>query len=254
MKNEVIQLLNHKYNEYNQPDFIPDDPICIPHQFSKKQDIEISGLFAATLAWGLRKTIINKCNELVNMMDNSPHDFILNHKPTDLKVFENFKHRTFNSTDTLYFIDFLQRHYSNNDSLESAFTKGMKLGDETVENGLVYFQRYFFDDDFAPQRTRKHIATPARKSACKRINMMLRWFVRKNDGVDFGIWENIKPDQLVCPLDVHVERVARRLKLITRKQTDWQTALELTQNLKKLDAQDPVKYDFALFGIGVMEK
>lgn len=255
MKSETINLLNQKFEEYNQPNFIPLDPICIPHRYSKKQDIEISGLIAAVLAWGLRKTIINKCTLLMEMMDNSPHDFILNHKETDLKPFVNFKHRTFNGTDTLYFIDFLKRHYSENETLETAFSQWMKLSDETIENGLIGFHNYFFDDEFAPQRTRKHISTPARKSACKRLNMMLRWFVREDAiGVDFGIWKNIKTSQLVCPLDVHVERQARILGLIDRKQSDWKAAIELTENLKKIDHKDPVKYDFALFGIGVMEK
>ena len=255
MKSQTIDLLNQKVEEYNKPNFIENDPICIPHGFTKKQDIEISGLFAAVLAWGLRKTIINKCTELLNLMDNSPHDFILNHQESDLKPFVNFKHRTFNGTDTLYFIDFLRRHYSEHKSLETAFTKWMNPNDETVENGLIGFHNYFFDDEFAPHRIRKHIATPARKSACKRLNMMLRWFCRKdNNGVDFGVWKDIKPSQLVCPLDVHVERIARRHKLISRKQTDWLAAIELTQYLKKLDSNDPVKYDFALFGIGVMEK
>lgn len=255
MKAQTINLLNQKFEEYNQPNFIPLDPICIPHRFSKKQDIEIAGLFAAVLAWGLRKTIINKCTLLMEMMDNSPHDFILNHKETDLKPFINFKHRTFNVTDTLYFIDFLKRHYTKNESLESAFTQWMIPDDKTVENGLIGFHNYFFDDEFAPQRTRKHIATPTRKSACKRLNMMLRWFVREDaKGVDFGIWKNIKTSQLVCPLDVHVERQARFLGLIDRKQSDWKAAIELTEKLKKIDPKDPVKYDFALFGIGVMEK
>lgn len=252
MNRKNIELLNSKVNEFNQSHFIPNDPICIPHRFSKKQDIEIAGLFAAVLAWGLRKTIINKCNELLNLMNNSPHEFILNHQPSDLKPFENFKHRTFNGTDTLYFIDFLQRHYTKNESLETAFSQWIKPNDKTVENGLIGFHNYFFDNEFAPQRTRKHIATPSRKSACKRLNMMLRWFVRDDKkGVDFGIWKSIKTSQLICPLDVHVERQARILGLINRKQSDWKAAIELTENLKKIDAKDPVKYDFALFGLGV---
>jgi len=255
LQNNLKIILDKKVVAYNSPSFISNDPIVIPHKFSIKQDIEIAGLFAAVLAWGLRKTIINKCTELLNFMDNSPYDFILHHKSSDLKVFENFKHRTFNATDTLYFIDFLHRHYSNNASLETAFTTWMNPDDETIENGLVGFHNYFFDTEYAPSRTRKHIATPLRKSACKRLNMMLRWFVRTDEnGVDFGIWKTIKPSQLVCPLDVHVERVARQLKLISRKQTDWQAALELTTQLKKFDKNDPVKYDFALFGMGVVEK
>lgn len=255
MNKDIKDLLNSKVEEYNQPNFIANDPICIPHLFTKKQDIEIAGLFASVLAWGLRKTIINKCKALLEMMDNDPHNFILNHKDTDLKPFENFKHRTFNSTDTLYFIHFLKSHYQQHNSLESAFSQWIKPTDETIENGLIGFHNYFFDSEFAPHRTKKHISTPARKSACKRLNMYLRWMVRNdNKGVDFGIWNTIKPSQLICPLDVHVDRQARRFNLIQRKQTDWKTAIELTKNLRKLDPVDPVKYDFALFGIGVMEK
>lgn len=252
MQNDLKSFLDEKVELYNQPSFIPDDPISIPHQFSKKQDIEISGLFAATLAWGQRKTIINKCNELMKMMDHAPHDFILNHAENDLKQFLTFKHRTFNPTDTLFFIDFLKSHYQKYDSLETAFTNDAQ-GD--MEVYLTNFHNTLFEHPDAPDRTRKHVATPVRKSACKRLNMYLRWMVRKdNKGVDFGIWDTIQPSQLICPLDVHVERVAKRLGLLQRKQTDWRAAIELSENLRELDPKDPVKYDFALFGIGVMEK
>lgn len=238
--------------KYNSVDFITNDPICIPHQFSLKQDIEIMGFWSSILAWGQRKTIINKSNELIDIMDNTPYDFILNHQPHDLKRFENFKHRTFNYTDTLYFIHFFQNFYQKYESLEQGFVQFMKPTDENIENALIGFHKLFFSLEDAPLRTQKHISTPSRKSACKRINMFLRWMVRKDDkGVDFGIWKNIKPSQLVCPCDVHVDRIARKFQLITRQQTDWQTALELTENLKKLDPTDPVKYDFALFGLGV---
>ncbi|WP_422362412.1 TIGR02757 family protein [Reichenbachiella sp.] len=252
MQNNLKDFLDEKVALYNQPSFIPEDPISIPHQFNKRQDIEIAGLFAATLAWGQRKTIINKCNELMKMMDNAPHDFILNHGENDLKRFLSFKHRTFNATDTLFFIDFLKSHYSENDSLEAAFTGG-KTSD--MESYLSNFHNTLFAHPNAPDRSKKHVATPTRKSACKRLNMFLRWMVRKdNKGVDFGIWTEIKPNQLICPLDVHVERVAKRLGLLQRKQTDWRAALELSENLRQLDPNDPVKYDFALFGLGVMEK
>jgi uncharacterized protein (TIGR02757 family) len=251
----IKSFLDEKYELYNRPSFIPNDPVSIPHLFKKKQDIEIMGLWAAVLAWGQRKTIINKCNELINLMDYSPYDFVLNHKTNDLKRFLKFKHRTFNDTDTLYFIEFFRNHYSKYNSLEDAFVKGIKQSDKNIENGLIYFHEYFFSMEDFPQRTKKHISTPARNSACKRLNMFLRWMVRKDDnGVDFGIWKKIKPSQLVCPCDVHVERVARKLKLIKRKQMDWQTAVELTENLKQFDPKDPVKYDFALFGLGVEEK
>lgn len=252
---DLKDFLDEKVLLYNREDFIALDPVSIPHQFSKKQDIEISGFFAATLAWGQRITIIKKCRELMAMMDDAPHDFMLHHTENDLKPFIHFKHRTFNDIDTLYFISFFSRFYRNHDSLEKAFTQGWTGEENEMEGLLVRFQELFFADPDAPQRTKKHVATPKRKSACKRINMFLRWMVRKDDqGVDFGIWNTIGSNQLVCPCDVHVDRVARKLGLIQRKQTDWRTAMELTERLREFDAQDPVKYDFALFGLGVEEK
>ncbi|UII23254.1 TIGR02757 family protein [Fulvivirga ligni] len=241
--------------EYNHPGFILNDPVSIPHQYTKQQDIEIAGFVAAVLAWGQRVTIINKCNELFGLMDNAPHDFIINHEESDLKKFLNFKHRTFNATDTLYFIEFFREFYQHNGTLETAFIKGLNAESEHVGEGIKNFHHTFFSLPDAPQRTKKHIATPERKSACKRINMFLRWMVRQDEaGVDFGFWTNIKQSQLICPCDLHVDRVARKLGLIKRKQTDWQTAVELTAELKSFDPEDPVKYDFALFGLGVEEK
>lgn len=246
------EFLEEKVNFYNRPEFIPSDPVSIPRRFTRMQDIEIAGLFSAVLAWGQRKTIIAKCMELLKAMDNDPYAFVCNHHESDLKAFLTFKHRTFNPTDALYFISALNRFYRTHRSLEEAFQ--LSDGEETVEKGLIRFHDIFFDDPAHPDRTRKHLPTPLRKSTCKRMNMYLRWMVRKDQcGVDFGIWKGISPARLVCPCDVHVERVARRLGLIRRKQTDWQTALELTANLRELDHQDPVKYDFALFGLGVVE-
>lgn len=248
---DLKEFLDEKVDQFNQPGFIENDPVLIPHRFKQKQDIEIAGLFAATLAWGQRKTIIRKCSELMGMMGNEPHRFILHHTDSDLKALSEFKHRTFNYVDLLYFIMSLKHYYKENDSLESAFYT--HRNDETVEQGLVKFYNKFFELDHLT-RTRKHIPTPERKSTCKRLVMYLRWMVRQdNKGVDFGIWKKISPAQLVCPCDVHVDRVARKLKLIKRKQTDWQTALELTRNLRKFDPSDPVKYDFALFGLGIEE-
>lgn len=248
----VSDLLEEKTALYNKPDFIPHDPISIPHRFSKKQDVEIMGFWAAVLAWGQRKTIINKCLELAVMMDNAPHDFMLNYEDSDLKPFLNFKHRTFNATDTLYFLDFFKNYYSKHDSLEFAFSNFVSKDDVTIENGLIGFNTLFRNSENFPARTGKHIANPLRKSSCKRLNMFLRWMVRKDDkGVDFGIWNHISPAQLVCPCDVHVDRVARLLGLIKRPVTDWQTAVELTASLRTLDPKDPAKYDFALFGLGI---
>jgi uncharacterized protein (TIGR02757 family) len=249
---DLRDFLDEKVEKYNQPGFIKNDPVSIPHRFKKKQDIEIAGFFAAVLAWGQRVTIINKTSELLELMDNAPYDFLLNHKENDLRKFLQFKHRTFNSTDTLYFIEFLSSFYGRNDSLESAFIPDGPS--EGIEGSLISFHKNFFSLEGAPNRTRKHIATPDRKSACKRLNMYLRWMVRDDKkGVDFGIWKNISTAHLVCPFDLHVERVARKLKLINRKQADWLTAIQLTENLRKLDADDPVKYDFALFGLGIEE-
>lgn len=253
-QSELKELLDESVDKFNQAEFIKDDPISIPHRYSRLQDIEIMGFWTAMLAWGQRKTIINKATELSRLMDDAPYEFIANHSEKDREHLLSFKHRTFQSTDTLYFLEFLQQYYQKYESLETAFSNYIKDSDEHAGPALIGFHRQFFDLPYAPQRTRKHIATPERKSTCKRLNMFLRWMVRKDDkGVDFGLWHHIHPRQLLIPLDVHVDRVARRLNLITRKQTDWKTVLELSKSLRKFDPEDPVKYDFALFGIGVLE-
>lgn len=261
-QNELKGFLDKKAEQYNQSSFIKDDPICIPHLFSKKQDIEIAGFFASIFAWGNRTTIINKSRELMQLMDQAPYDFCLNHSDEELKKLMQFKHRTFNTTDLLYFIEFLKYHYSHYDSLEDAFLKCstdkkglLAIGTDLMGNLLSGFHQYFFSLEQVPQRTKKHIASPHNKSTCKRLNMFLRWMVRKDEkGVDFGIWEKIKPSQLICPIDTHVARVAKRFNLLSRNHIDWVAALELTEYLRTLDARDPVKYDFALFGLGVIEK
>lgn len=248
-------FLDRKVNEYDQPSFIANDPVCVPHAFSKKQDIEIAAFFAAIFAWGNRTTIIQKTRELMQMMDNSPHEFILRHKEKDRRRFESFCHRTFNVTDLLYFVAFLQYHYSKSGSLEDAFVPPAFTSDEPLEDALNYFNQYFFSLSHVPHRTRKHIASPAKNSACKRLNMFLRWMVRSDGkGVDFGIWKKFHPSQLICPLDLHVARVAKRFGLLNRPHADWQSALDLTAHLRKFDGTDPVKYDFALFALGVVEK
>ena len=190
----------------------------------------------------------------MHLMGDAPHDFILNHRESDLKPFIHFVHRTFNATDLLYFISFLQHHYREYSSLEDAFVPGKQYKEDNVEQALIHFHDYFFSIEH-PARTRKHIATPVRNSACKRINMYLRWMVRKDkSGVDFGIWKKIKPGQLVCPLDVHVARVAERLGLIDNIKSNWTNALVLTERLKELNPADPAVYDYALFGLGAEER
>jgi len=245
---ELKALLDAKYREVNVPRFVLDDPISIPRSYSKLQDIEITAFWTAMLSWGQRKTIINKCHQLFEMMDGSPYDFIVNHRETDRKIFSEFKHRTFQYTDTLYFLEFLQYYYNEHDSLEDFFVRY-----KSVEDALSAFHNYFFSLESAPVRTRKHIASPERKSTCKRLNMFLRWMVRPDEsGVDFGLWKRMDTALLMLPLDVHVERVARRLGILKRKQRDWQAVCELTEKMRLFDPYDPVKYDFALYGMGIM--
>jgi uncharacterized protein (TIGR02757 family) len=252
--NNLKAFLDEKVRAYNRPAFIADDPVCIPHLFTKKQDIEIAGLFAAVFAWGNRTTIIQKSRELMERMDMQPHAFITQHSISDLKRLEGFKHRTFMADDVFYFVEFLHHHYAQHDSLETAFTKWMDKKDATIEKGLIGFKRYFFSLEHL-RRTQKHISSPEQNSSCKRLCMYLRWMVRRDkQGVDFGIWRTIQPAQLICPIDLHVARVAKRFGLMHRKQPDWQAAIELTEHLRNFESKDPVKYDFALFGLGVIEK
>ncbi len=247
-------FFEEKVLQYNQPDFIEADPICIPHRFSQQQDIEISAFFAAIFAWGNRTTIIAKASELMDRMDNAPYDFVMHHGAADARKLAGFKHRTFTEDDLFYFIHFFQEHYQKHATLEDAFARWMQPGDADITSALNGFKTYFFSYEHL-KRTRKHISSPAQKSSCKRLNMFLRWMVRRDQcGVDFGLWQQIDPAQLICPLDVHVARVARRFQILQRKPTDWLAAQELTTYLKMLDAADPVRYDFALFAMGVMEK
>ncbi|MDX5320070.1 MAG: TIGR02757 family protein [Bacteroidota bacterium] len=250
---KLKSFLDHRVYVYESPEFIVQDPVSIPHRFTKKQDREIAGFFAATLAWGQRKTIIRNCLQLMKWMEEAPHDFLVNHQEADRKRFLGFVHRTFNDTDLLYFIEFLQWFYQKHESLEDAFLND-KGKFNSIEESLTRFHLLFFSLPDAPQRTQKHVASPAKKSACKRLNMYLRWMVRSSqNGVDFGIWKRIPVSELICPLDTHVHRVALGLGMIQRKQSDWLTAVELTNFLKTFDPEDPVKYDYALFSLGENE-
>lgn len=249
---ELRDFLDEKVKEYNHPKFLEDDPLQIPHRFTKKEDIEISGFLTATIAWGNRKSIINNASRLMELMDNAPHEFVMNCSTSNLEHLSGFVHRTFNGQDLGYFIKSLRNIYQNHGGLESVFSAHQQK--DNLQYAISKFKQVFFELPHLP-RTQKHVSDPLRGSAAKRINMFLRWMVRNdNTGVDFGIWQQLSPAQLSCPLDVHSGNVARKLKLLKRKQNDAKALLELDHNLRKLDAEDPVKYDFALFGLGVFEK
>lgn len=251
-KSELKVFLDEKVEQYNNPKFLEDDPLQIPHRFSKKEDIEISGFLTATIAWGNRKSIINNASKLMELLHNAPHDFVLNHTETDLEKLLPFVHRTLNGNDLHYFIQSLQNIYTNHNGLEAVFVQHQQ--EDSLQSAISRFKEVFFELPHQV-RTMKHVSDPNKGSAAKRINMFLRWMVRSNNtGVDFGIWEQLKPGQLSCPLDVHSGNVARKLKLLKRKQNDAKALAELDESLRKLDPSDPVKYDFALFGLGVFEK
>lgn len=248
---ELKEFLDVKVLEYNRPEFIESDPIQIPHLFNKKEDIEISGFLTATIAWGNRKSIINNAKRMMEYMDHSPFDFVKNHQEQDLQSLLPFVHRTFNGTDFITFVKGLQHIYNNHHGLEQVFSVENKQ--PSLQPTIHHFKKVFFEIEHLP-RTQKHVSDPLKNSAAKRINMFLRWMVRTDQtGVDFGIWKTLSPSQLSCPLDVHSGNVARKLGLLKRKQNDAKALRELDENLRILDATDPVKYDFALFGLGVFE-
>ncbi|NNK81786.1 MAG: TIGR02757 family protein [Flavobacteriaceae bacterium] len=248
---ELKDFLDSKVIQYNNPRFIESDPIQIPHQFSKKEDIEIAAFLTAAIAWGNRKSIIKNSKRMMKLLGYSPFEFIINHSESDLESLKSFVHRTFNGLDFIQFVKSLKHIYTTHNGLESVFAKHAK--EDSLQESIHYFKQYFFEIEHL-QRTQKHISDPLKNSAAKRINMFLRWMVRKdNAGVDFGIWESLSPAQLSCPLDVHSGNVARKLGLLTRKQNDAKALQELDNTLRGFDASDPVKYDFALFGLGVFE-
>lgn len=251
-KVELKEFLDAKVEQYNHPSFLESDPLQIPHRYSKKEDIEISAFLTATIAWGNRKSIINNANRMMQLMDNAPHDFVLSHKESDLERFSGFVHRTFNQTDLCFFIKSLKNMYSMYDGLENVFADG--ISKNSMQPAISNFKQTFFEMPHQI-RTTKHVSDPSKGSAAKRINMFLRWMVRDNStGVDFGLWKSIPSSVLSCPLDVHSGNVARKLKLLKRKQNDAKALAELDKSLRNLDPHDPVKYDFALFGLGVFEK
>jgi len=239
---ELKALLDAKYLEYHQTDFIPHDPISIPHKYTRKEDIEIMAFFASTLAWGNRKSIIRSCERIENILEGEPYNFIMSYTKKNMESLEGFVHRTFNATDLDLFLRSLKNIYKNHSGLEAAFQKGKE------ELRIHEFKKIFFSIDH-PTRTMKHVSDPLKGSSSKRLNMFLRWMCRKGP-VDFGLWD-ISSRDLFLPLDVHTGNVGRNLGLLTRKQNDWKAVAEITDNLRKLDPIDPIKYDFALFGMGV---
>ncbi len=250
--NELKEFLDEKADQYNHPDFIETDPIFIPHQYELKEDIEISAFLTATIAWGNRKMIIGNALRLMELMGNSPYDFVMSHQNHHLNRFDNFVHRTFNGIDAKYFIKALRHIYLNKGGMEKIFS--VSTSNSSTQPAIHEFRKEFFSLDH-PQRTTKHVSDPVRGSAAKRINMFLRWLIRSdNKGVDFGIWKSISPGQLSCPIDIHSGNVARKLGLITRKQNDAAALSELDSRLRQMDKADPARYDFALFGLGVFEK
>jgi uncharacterized protein (TIGR02757 family) len=250
-KQDLKEFLDTKVIQYNNSSFIESDPIQVPHQFTKKEDIEIAAFLTATIAWGKRKSIIKNAKYMMQLLDNTPYDFVMQHKEPDLEQLLPFVHRTFNGQDFTQFIKSLKHIYKNHNGLEGVFVNYAE--ENSLQHAIYKLKTHFFEINHLP-RTQKHISNPLKNSAAKRINMFLRWMVRKdNAGVDFGIWQNLSPVQLSCPLDVHSGNVARKLGLLQRKQNDAKALSELDYHLRKLDAKDPVKYDFALFGLGVFE-
>jgi len=249
---DLKAFLDEKAEFYNHPRFIETDPILVPHRFNKKEDIEISAFLTATIAWGNRKSIINNARKMMQLLGNEPHDFVMNHHPKALKPLETFVHRTFNGADFIQFIHSLRHLYRQHGGLEQVFSGFSE--EERLQTAITYFKSVFFEGPHLI-RSKKHVSDPATGSSAKRINMFLRWMVRKDQtGVDFGLWKSLSPAQLSCPLDVHSGKVARKLGLLQRTQNDAKALEELDRNLRMFDANDPVKYDFALFGLGVFEK
>lgn len=251
LKEDIKQLLEEKFLQFNTKGFIENDPVLIPHCFKKKEDIEIAGFLAATIAWGNRRSIINNATRLMELMDNSPFEFVSGHTKGDLKRLDDFVHRTFNGTDCKFFIRSLKNIYEKHGSMELAFSKGLTKNDQTIKNAIIHFRSQFLKPSHE-KRTEKHISNPLNNSSAKRLCMYLRWMVRKDSkGVDFGIWKSIEASQLCLPLDVHTGNVSRKLGLLKRKQDDWKAVEEITEVLRQFDPNDPIKYDFSLFGLGV---
>lgn len=246
---DIKSFLDEKVNEYNTTSFIEPDPISVPHRYTLKEDIEISGFLAATIAWGNRQQIVKTAHRLMDLMGESPYDFVMEHKNRHLDKLDGFVYRTFNETDAKYFIKAFKHIYKQHGGIEAVFLR--YATSVSLQPAIHYFRKHFFEINH-PQRTEKHVSDPFKGSAAKKINLFLRWMIRKDQrGVDFGLWQSLHPSQLSCPLDVHSGNIARKLGLLSRLQNDAKAVEELDIKLRLMDAEDPVKYDFALFGLGV---
>lgn len=253
MIHDLKEFLDEKYDLYCRPEFIENDPISIPHMFTNKEDIEISGFLVATLAWGQRTIILKNAKQMLQLMGCSPHDFLMSATDNDFKRFDTFKHRTFNGTDCIFFLKSLKNIYTHHGGVGSIFHESYTKNNN-IKTAIARFREFFF---ILPhqKRTEKHVANPFKGATAKRLNMYLRWMVRDdNRGIDFGIWNGINPKDLYLPLDLHTALVSRKLGLLDRKQNDWKAVEEITTKLQQLDPVDPVKYDFALFGLGIHEQ
>jgi uncharacterized protein (TIGR02757 family) len=249
---EIKEFLDEKVEKFNNPAFVQSDPVQIPKQFTQKENIEIAAFLTATISWGNRPSIIKNALRLMEMMNNRPYEFITDAPPSELAVFNLFVHRTFNGNDCIYFVQSLKNIYINHGGLQNVFETGFRTED-SIMSALNHFYSVFFE--IPGERTRKHLANVAQGASAKRLNMFLRWMVRNDSrGVDFGLWSNIPPSGLMLPLDLHTGNVARKLGILKRRQNDWKAVEEVTGELRKFDPEDPVKYDFALFGLGIFEK
>ena len=247
---EMKEYLDEQMSKYNLANFIDEDPIAIPHGFSKREDIEIAAFFSAIIAWGQRPTIMKNARSLMERMEETPYDFVMNATETDLQAFDGFVHRTFNSEDAKHFVRALKIVYQNG-GLEQVFVDASISGERNYKSGIMALRELFFNIPHQP-RTQKHLANPDKGSSAKRLNMFLRWMVRQDKrGVDFGLWTQLDSSLLLLPLDVHTGNVSRELGLLKRAQNDWKAVIEISEQLKRFDPKDPIKYDFALFGIGV---
>ena len=249
-KEELRDLLEHLHDKYNQPEFIEPDPISIPHSFSDRHDREVAGFMAATIAWGNRKAIVKSAARMMQYMDDSPADFVRNASASELAHLQSYVHRTFNGQDFTDFVLAIRGITERWGGIGEFFEQNY-VATQSIPQVLSLFRKEFFSIEHNPH-CEKHLSSIDKGAACKRLNMYLRWFVRRDDrGVDFGLWEKIPMSALYLPLDVHTGNMGRALGLLTRKQSDWKATDEITRSLREFCSDDPVRYDYSLFGAGI---